>query len=105
VRLLALTPTRVAVLDLDRDVGGPYLYRVTQIEVEARRDDVRGVRVGPLRPNRGLTVEFRDGEPWRLEVSARGRRGWQPFVDALGDVDAQAAGAPDGTIVSPDSAG
>lgn len=102
VRLLAVTPTRVAVLSLDRDVGGPHLYRVTRVEIAAGRDAVRGTRLGGLRPSRRLTIVLAQGRPWELEVSARDRRLWGPVVDELGDAPAREQPA-DGAVVSPDA--
>jgi hypothetical protein len=102
VRLLAITPTRVAVLSLDRDVGGPYLYRITRVEIAADREGVRGARLGGLRPSRRLTIVHAHGVPWELEVSARDRRLWGPVLDELGDAPAREQ-ATDGAVVSPDA--
>lgn len=102
VRLLAVTPTRVAVLSLDRDVGGPYLYRITRVEIAAERESVRGARLGGLRPSRRLTVVLAQGAAWELEVSARDRRLWGPVLDELGDAPAREQ-ATDGAVVSPDA--
>jgi hypothetical protein len=102
VRLLAVTPTRVAVLSLDRDVGGPYLYRITRVEIAADRESVRGVRLGGLRPSRRLTIVLAHGPAWELEVSARDRRRWGPVVDELGDAPEREQ-ASDGAVFSPDA--
>lgn len=101
VRLLAVTATRVAVLSLDRDVGGPHLYRITRVEIATDREGVRGARLGGLRPSRRLTIVLAQAAPWELEVSARDRRLWGPVLDELGDAPAR-EGATDGTVVSPD---
>ena len=102
VRLLAVTPTRVAVLSLDRDVGGPYLYRITRVEIATARDAVRGARLGGLRPSRRLTILLSGGPAWELEVSARDRRLWGPVLGELGDAP-EREGAADGAVVSPDA--
>jgi hypothetical protein len=108
VRLLAVTPTRVAVLTLDRDVGGPHLYRPLLVEIVVPRSTVRGVRMGALRPSRRFTIVTRDGDDWPLEVSTWGRRLWGPVLLELGQLrgDAGAKARPeagDGPIVTPDA--
>jgi len=109
VRLLAVTPTRVAVLALDRDVGGPHLYRPMRVEIVVSRSEVRGVRMGALRPSRAFTVLLRDGGSWPLEVSTWGRRLWGPVLVELGQVaadvesPARSEAAAEGQVVSPDA--
>lgn len=111
VRLLAVTASRVAVLTLDRDVGGPHVYRPLQVEIDVTRDDVRGVAIGPLRPSRRFTIVLTGGRSWPLEVTTLGRRHWGAVVDVLGEVrpDVPAGGhartdAPhEGQVVSPDA--
>lgn len=111
VRLLAVTATRVAVLTLDRDVGGPHLYRPLRVEIVVPRTEVRGVQMGAWRPSRRFTLVLSKGRTWPLEVTTLGRRLWGPVLLELGRVDA-AAGADaharaeqpaDGQIVSPDA--
>lgn len=106
-----VTPTRVAVLTLDRDVRGPEVYRPLQVEIDVPRDDVRGVAIGRLRPSRRFTIVLTGGRTWPLEVSTWGRRHWGPVVDHLGEIrpDVHAGGparadAPhEGQVVSPDA--
>lgn len=110
VRLLVVTASRVAVLLLDRDVGGPHLYRPMQIEIAVPRDEVRGIEMGALRPSRRFTVVLTDDRSWHLEVTTLGRRLWGPIIAELGQVHAgtadahqRADGASDSQIVSPDA--
>lgn len=109
VRLLAVTPSRVAVLTLDRDVGGPYLYRPLLVEIVVPRSEVRGVRMGALRPSRLFTIVLEGGDTWPLEVSTWGRRQWGPVLAELGLVrgaaesPARSEGGADGQVVSPDA--
>lgn len=90
VRYLVVTPTRVVVFSLDRDVRGPYLYRLTRVEIETPRDAIRGVRLDHRWFSRALTVVFRDGHRWDLEVSLTRGRLWGPVVEELGVLSAQA---------------
>jgi hypothetical protein len=101
VRLLAVTPTRVAVLTLDRDVGGPHRYRPLLLEIAVPRAEVRGIALGALRPSRRFTVVLTGGRSWPLEVSTLGRRLWGPVVAELGQHRAE-AGA-ESPVVSPDA--
>ncbi|WP_157260886.1 hypothetical protein [Patulibacter minatonensis] len=111
VRLLVVTATRVAVLTLDRDVGGPVYYRPLQIEIEVPRDEVRGVELGTYRPSRRFTVVLTEGRSWHLEVTTFGRRLWGPIITALGQVQRGPAtdvvrgpeGGPENQVVSPDA--
>jgi hypothetical protein len=111
VRLLAVTPTRVAVLTLDRDVGGPYLYRPLQVEIVVARSEVRGIEMGTLRPSRRFTIVLAGGHTWPLEVSTLGRRLWGPVLAELGRARAgsgataqpRAEPAADNQVVSPDA--
>jgi hypothetical protein len=108
VGLLAVTENRVAVLTLDRDVGGPYLYRPLRVEIVVPRSEVRGVRLGALRPSRRFTIVLEGGVTWPLEVSTWGRRGWGPVLTQLGQVGpgeshARAETSPDGHVVSSDA--
>jgi hypothetical protein len=111
VRLLAVTASRVAVLTLDRDVGGPHLYRPLQVEIAVARSEVRGVQMGAWRPSRHFTIVLSRGRTWPLEVTTFGRRLWGPVLVELGQVQA-AVGADaharieqpaDGQVVSPDA--
>lgn len=111
VRLLVVTATRVAVLTLDRDVGGPHLYRPLRVEIAVPRSEVRGVRMGAWRPSRRFTVVLTRGRTWPLEVTTLGRRLWGPVLEELGQVG-PAVGADahvrteqqaDGQVVSPDA--
>lgn len=102
VRLLVVTPTRVAVLLLDRDVGGPHRYRPLQVEITVPRAEVRGIALGTLRPSRRFTIVLTNGRSWPLEVTTLGRRLWGPVVEQLGRHRSEAgAEAP---VVSPDRA-
>jgi hypothetical protein len=101
VRLLVVTPTRVAVLTLDRDVRGPYRYRPLLIEITVPRSEVRGIALGTLRPSRRFTVVLTNGRAWPLEVSTLGRRLWGPVIAELGQHRAGAGG--EAPVVSPDA--
>ncbi|MBF6621144.1 MAG: hypothetical protein ITG02_13055 [Patulibacter sp.] len=79
-----VTPTRVVVFSLDRDVRGPRLYRLTRVEVEEPRDAIRGVELRSRWFSRLMIVAFRDGARWNLEVSLTKRELWGPVVDELG---------------------
>lgn len=111
VRLLAVTATRVAVLTLDRDVGGPYLYRPLQVEIAVARSEVRGVQMGTWRPSRHFTIVLTRGRTWPLEVTTFGRRLWGPVLVELGqvqvaagaDVHARAEQGTESQVVSPDA--
>lgn len=101
VRLLVVTPTRVAVLLLDRDVGGPHRYRPLQVEITVSRAEVRGIALGALRPSRRFTVVLTNGRSWPLEVTTLGRRLWGPVLEQLGRQHSEeGAEAP---VVSPDA--
>lgn len=110
VRLLVVTATRVAVLTLDRDVGGPLYYRPMLVEIEVDRSDVRGIELGALRPSRRFSVVLTEGRSWHLEVTTLGRRLWGPVVAELGQVvqgtapsDSRAEAGPENQVVSPDA--
>lgn len=111
VRLLVVTEQRVAVLTLDRDVGGPHLYRPLQVEISVPRSEVRGIEMGTLRPSRRFTVVLTEGRSWHLEVTTFGRRLWGPIIAELGEVQAETAadglrapeGAAENQVVSPDA--
>lgn len=90
VRYLVVTPTRVVVYSLDRDLRGPELYRLTRVEIEAPRDAIRGVELRTRWFSRLMTVAFRDGTRWNLEVSLTKRELWGPVRDELGQLVAQA---------------
>lgn len=89
VRYLVVTATRVVVYALDRDLRGPQLYRLTRVEIEAPRDQIRGVELRTRWFSRLMTVAFRDGTRWRLEVSLTKRDLWGPVRDELGQLVAQ----------------
>lgn len=109
VRLLVVTTTRVAVLTLDRDVGGPRYYRPMQVEIVVPRSEVRGVEIGAWRPSRRFTIVLTEGRSWHLEVTTLGRRLWGPVVAELGQVvqgspsDSRAEAGPENHVVSPDA--
>jgi len=96
VRYLVVTPTRVVVYALDRDVRGPQLYRLTRVETEQPRDAIRGVELQHRWFSRLMTVAFRDGTRWNLEVSLTKRELWGPVRDELGQLAAPA----EATVVS-----
>lgn len=87
VRYLVVTATRVVVYSLDRDLHGPELYRLTRVEVEASRDAIRGVELRSRWFSRLMTVAFRDGSRWKLEVSLTRRELWGPVIDQLGALE------------------
>lgn len=91
-----VTATRIVVFSLDRDVRGPQLYRLTRVEIEMPRDQIRGVELRPRWFSRLLVVAFRDGTRWNLEVSLTKRELWGPVRDELGTLVPQ----PDATVVS-----
>jgi hypothetical protein len=109
VRLLVVTATRVAVLLLDRDVGGPRRYRPMLVEIAVPRTEVRGVELGALRPSRRFSVVLTEGRSWHLEVTTLGRRLWGPVLSELGQVvrdatpDPRAEAGPENQVVSPDA--
>lgn len=111
VRLLAVTATRVAVLTLDRDVGGPHLYRPLLVEIAVPRAEVRGVQMGLWRPSRRFTIVLSRSRTWPLEVTTLRRRQWGPVLAELGQVhaavsaDGPARAEPtgDSQVVSPDA--
>jgi hypothetical protein len=84
VRYLVVTPTRVVVFALDRDVRGPQLYRLTRVEIEQPRDAIRGVELRTRWFSRLMVVAFRNGTRWNLEVSLTKRDLWGPVRDELG---------------------
>ncbi len=91
-----VTPTRVVVFSLDRDVRGPQLYRLTRVETEEPRDLIRGVEMRQGWFSRLMVVAFRDGTRWNLEVSLTKRELWGPVRDELGALVPQT----DATVVS-----
>lgn len=88
VRYLVVTPTRVVVYSLDRDLRGPELYRLTRVEIEAPRDAIRGIELRTRWFSRLMVVAFRDGTRWNLEVSLTKRELWGPVRDELGQLAA-----------------
>ncbi len=89
VRYLVVTPTRVVAFSLDRDVRGPELYRLTRVEAEASRDEIRTVELQPRWHAQRLTIDYGDGDRWELEVSSTKRQLWGPVVEELGLVPPQ----------------
>lgn len=90
VRYLVVTATRVVVYSLDRDLHGPELYRLTRVEIETSRDAIRGVELDSRWFSRLMTVVFRDGTRWNLEVSLTKRDLWGPVRDELGQLAVRA---------------
>lgn len=103
VRYLVVTADRVVVFSLDRDVHGPYLYRLLQIEIERPRTAIRGVLLRRRLLVCSLVVVLADGSRWDLEVSPSRQASWAPVVGALGVLPAEPAGqpAPDDAVVGP----
>lgn len=83
VRYLVVTADRLIVFALDRDVRGPYLYRLLRIETERPRADVRSVELGRRLLVRSLTITFANGSQWPLEVSPSRHRLWEPVIAEL----------------------
>lgn len=103
VRYLVVTADRVVVFALDRDVHGPYLYRLMRVEIERPRAAIRGVLLRRRLFVCSLVVVLADGSRWDLEVSPSRQSSWAPVVEALGALPAEPQEQPasDDAVVAP----